>query len=274
MKRQVNVLMAVFASCTVLASTGVHADQLSDIKNNGSLTCGVLDIFEPFGYTDTGSRAVVGYDVDVCNAVAKKLGVTAEIKPVSIEARIPELQQKHMDLLAAGLAYTPQRAEQVSFTDAYYVSNNILAVRTDRGYKQTADLADKRISYVKGSISEAYIKKLLPTAKPVGYEDVSTGFTALLQNKVNAFSTSEEVVQKLVTRLGDNASKYTVLQQPIGKEVWGLGVRKDEPAMLAAVNEALHSLEVSGEMKAIFDKWLGTDTAYKMTRSFNIEPIK
>ncbi|SEM62138.1 polar amino acid transport system substrate-binding protein [Pseudomonas sp. ok272] len=274
MKRRFSLLVSAIAGCAILGAGAAHADQLADVKASGTLVCGVLDIFEPFGYTDVKNRSVVGYDVDVCEAISKKLGVKAEIKPVSIEARIPELQQKHMDLLSAGLAYTPQRGEQVAFSDAYYVSENVLAVKTSRDFKHTSELAGKRISYVKGSISEGYIKQALPTATTVGFEDVSTAFTALLQNKVVAFSTSEEVVQKLLSRLGDKAAQYAVLQPAIGREVWGLGIRKDEPAMLQAVNTALHELESSGEMQAIFDKWLGAQTLYKMQRPFKVEPIQ
>lgn len=274
MKFEMKSLLLAVVGVIAVSAGSANADQLADVKSKGSLSCGVLDIFEPFGFTDTQTRAVVGYDVDVCAAVAKKLGVKPDIKPVSIEARVPQLQQKHMDMLAAGLAYTPQRAEQVSFSDAYYISNNIIAARADKDYKHSTDLDGKRISFVKGSISEAYIREKLPSATPVGFEDVSTGFTALVQNKVAGFSTSEEVLQKLVNRLGANSSKYTVLQPAIGREVWGLGIRKDEPAMLQAVNTALQELEASGEMQAIFDKWLGQGTVYSMTRSFKAEPIK
>lgn len=274
MELKLKSLVVTMVSWAAIFASQAEADQLADVKSKGTLSCGVLDIFEPFGYTDPQSRAVVGYDVDVCTAVAKKLGVKPDIRPVSIEARIPQLQQKHMDILSAGLAYTPQRAEQISFSDAYYVSKNIIAARSDKDYKQTSDVDGKRISYVKGSISEAYIKDKLPSATPVGFEDVSTGFTALVLNKVAGFSTSEEVLQKLITRLGPSSSKYSVLQPAIGREVWGLGVRKDEPAMLQAVNTALHDMEASGEMKAIFDKWLGQGTVYGMSRAFKVEAIK
>jgi len=274
MKLRVKVLISAIASCTFFAASMAHADQLANVKSKGTLVCGVLDIFEPFGYTDAATRTVAGYDVDVCSAVSKKLGVKVEIKPVADAARIPELQQGHMDILAAGLAYTPQRAEQINYSDSYYVSNNVLAVRNDRGYKQVSDLSGKRISYVKGTISEPYIREALPTATPVGYDDVSTAFTVLLQGKADAFSTSEEAIQKLVNRLGSNASKYSVIAPPIGRETWSIGVRKGEDAMLMAVNSALRDLEASGEMQAIFDKWLGDNTIYKMNRSFKVEPMK
>jgi len=274
MKKRTKAVFGVLTCLAAMAAHQAHADQLADVKSSKKLVCGVLDVFEPFGYTDTSTRSVQGYDVDVCKAVAAELGVEAEIKPVSIEARIPSLQQKQMDILAAGLAYSPQRAEQVGFSDAYYVSPNIIAAKKSKNYGSVKDLAGKRISFVKGSISENYIKQSVPDASAVGYEDITTGFTALVQGKVEGFSTSEEVFNKLVTRLGSKASGYAVLQPPIGREVWGIGVRKDESGMLGAVNSALENLEKTGKMQAIFDKWLGADTSYKMTRSFKVEPIK
>lgn len=273
MKKHTKAIFGVLTCLATMAVHQAHADQLSDVKSSKKLVCGVLDVFEPFGYTDTASRSVQGYDVDVCNAVAAELGVEAEIKPVSIEARIPSLQQKQMDILAAGLAYSPQRAQQVAFSDAYYYSPNIIAAKKSKNYKTPKDLAGKRISFVKGGISEAYIKETVPGASVVGYEDITTGFTALMQGKVEGFSTSEEVFNKMVSRLGSKASGYNVLQPPIGKEIWGIGVRKDEQGMLDAVNNALLNLEKTGKMQSIFDKWLGPNTSYKMTRSFKVTPI-
>jgi len=78
----------------------------------------------------------------------------------------------------------------------------------------------------------------------------------------------------LITKLGAKGSDYIFLDPPTGREVWGIGVRKNEPEMLAAVNNALEHIEESGELQTIFDKWLGTSTLYQMKRSFKVEPIK
>lgn len=274
MKKYLKLLFPVLAGAGMLGHSAAQADVLADVKAKKTLVCGVIDIYEPFGYIDPATRAVVGYDVDVCNAIGKSLGARVELRPLSIEARIPALQQGHADVLAAGLAHSAQRAQQVDYSYGYYVSNNVVVVKNSRGYKTVSDLAGKRVSYVKGSITETYLKKAVPTAIAVGYEDVPTAFTALAQGRVEGISQSEEPLSKLITKLGSQASQYTVLQPPTGQEVWGIGVRKNEPAMLAAVNDALTRMEQSGEIQAIFDKWLGAATTYKMKRSFKVEPIK
>ncbi len=258
---------------TLCLAGGARADQLADIKTKGVLVCGVIDIFEPFGFVDPAERAVVGYDVDICKALGQRLGVRVELKPVSIEARIPALQQGHMDVLAAGLAHTAQRAEQVDYSLAYYVSENVLVSRRDSAYQTVADLAGQRISDVKGSISADYVAAVLPSARPVGYDDAPTAFTALAQRRVEAITQSEEVLRKLINKLGDRADDYRVLQPAIGREVWGVGVRKNQPALLAAVNQALAELDRSGAIGAIFDKWLGPSTIYRMKRAFKVEAI-
>ncbi len=259
---------------SLLVGASASADQLSDIKARGTIVCGVLGSFEPFGYTDVATRSVVGYDVDMCAAVAKRLGVKSDSKPVSIEARIPELQQQRMDLLIAGLGYSAQRAEQVDFTHGYYVSDHKLTVQVSKGYKVRDDLAGKRVSATKGGITEGFVKASVPGAVLVGYEDTPTAFTALVQNKVEAFSVSEVVARRLISKLGAGASQLRVLEPAVGTEVWGIGIRKGEAALLKAVNDALNDIEKSGEAQQIFDKWLGPKTPYQMTRAFKIEPLK
>lgn len=267
------IIGPLLAAAIAAFSPGAHADQLADIQTRGQLVCAVLGIFEPFGYTDPRTRSVTGYDVDICHAIGQKMGVKVDIRPVADEARIPELQRGHADILAAGLAHTPERAAQIDYSHAYYASLNVLAVNSQRGYRTTGDLAGKRISYVKGTISEPFIRSALPTARPVGYDDISTAFTALLQGKVEAFSTSEEAVRKLVNRLGSGASRFAVLGPPLGNELWSIGVRQGEKRLLDTVNAALRDMESSGEMQAIFDRWLGTGTLYGMTRTFTVRPI-
>lgn len=273
MKKKFKTLSTVAITLSFL-SAPAWADQLSDIKSKGTLVCGVLGAFEPFGFIDVASRATVGYDVDVCNAIAKHIGVKAEVKPVSIEARIPELQQGRMDLLAAGLGYSPQRAEQVDFSNQYFVSPHKLIVKASRGFKQPSDLEGKRVSFTKGGITEGFVRSAVPSAKLTGYEDTPTAFTALAQNKVVGFSVAEVVARRLISKTGASASEYTILEPAVGSEKWGLGVRKGEASMLAAVNDALEKMEASGEAQQIFDKWLGAGTMYKISRSFTIGPIQ
>lgn len=250
-----------------------HADQLADIKAKGVLVCGVMPNVEPMGYMDPGKGAVVGYDVDYCRAVAKSLGVKLELKVVSSEARIPELLEKRVDILAAILGYTPARAEQIDYSYAYFVSNQILAVKKGSPLKVRDDVAGKRVSTMKGSSNLALMHREIPTAQMVSYDDAPSAFIAMAQGKVDAFVLSEVMLRRFAAKLGDGAA-IDILKPAVGIEYWGLGLRKGEPELLRAVNDALSSMEQAGEAQKIFDTWLGPNTLYKMSRDFKIGPIK
>lgn len=264
---------ATVLACAAVFCHSAQADQLADIKARGTLVCGVLGNLEPFGYQDQSTRELVGYDVDFCRAVAKSLGVKAELKAVSLEARIPELSQGRVDLLAAVLGYTPERAQQIAFSESYFVSQQKLAVKASSSYKQRDDLAGKRISTIKGSSTQNFLQKALPTAQLVSYDDAPSAFMALVQGKVDSFGLSETMLRRFIAKLGPSGN-LQVISPALGQEAWGLGIKKGEPGLEKAVNAALEDMEKSGEAQRIFDKWLGPKTLFDMKREFRIEPIK
>lgn len=262
------VAMALAGGCISVA----HADQLAEVKARGTLICGVMNNLPPFGFSDQNSREIVGYDIDFCKEVATKMGLKAELKPMSLQARIPELTQGRVDILAAVLGWSAQRAEQIQFSDGYFVSEHKMAVRSGSGYKTRDDLAGKRLSAIKGSSTQAFLQKVLPTAQYLTFEDGPSAFIALTQGKVEGFALSESLLRQFIAKLGPNAN-IDVLNPPVGQEYWGLGLRKGEPAMTKAVNDALLAMEKDGSAQKIFDKWLGKGTEFKMERSFKIAPI-
>lgn len=265
--------IAALALLTSSLAAQVQADQLTDIKSRGTLMCGVLSTLDPFGYMDPATREVVGYDVDFCKGVAKQLGVKAELRQLSLDARIPELNQGRVDILAAVLGYSPARATQIAFTDSYFLALQKLAVQQDSGFSALANMDGKRISSIKGSSTQTFVRAKIPGAKIVSYDDAPTAFMALTQRKVDGFGLTEAMLRRLIVKLGPD-STLKVVDEPLGQEQWGLGVKKDEPELLAAVNAALNNMEKSGEAQAIFDQWLGKNSAYHMERTFKVEPIK
>ena len=108
------------ATAGLLFLTGVvgaaKADELADVKARGKLVCGTLGTAEPFSFQDPKTREIVGYDIDICRKVAESLGVALEIKPMAVEARIPELIQGRVDILAANLGWSKERAQQIDYS--------------------------------------------------------------------------------------------------------------------------------------------------------------
>lgn len=270
MRRIVKALFTLAALCGL---TGVaFADQLDTVKQRGTLICGTLGTAEPFSFADPATREIRGYDVDFCKAVADHLGVKLELKLVAVEARIPELAQGRIDIIAANLGYSAARAEQIDYSDQYFVSQQKIMVRSADNYKSIANLAGKKVSTPRGSSSELAVAAKIPGAQVVTFQDPPSAFLALIQNKVDAFALPELASLRFMQQAGSKV-QLTLLPESIFPEPWGLGVKKGEPALLKQVNDTLAGMEKSGEAARIFTKWFGPATAYKSTREFRIEPI-
>ena len=271
--KSLNIVMGA-AAALVLSLGAAQADQLQDIKARGKLICGTLGTSQPFSYQDPKTREIIGYDVDMCGRVAKSLGVPMELKAISVDARIPELTQGRVDILAANLGWTPARAEQIDYSYSYFVSQQKILVRRNSNITTLEQLKGQKISAVKGSSSEQGVRREIANAQTLTFQDGSASFLALQQGKVNGFCASELVLVKLKEQTDASSNPVDIIRQSLFVEPWGLGIRKGEPAFLKYVNDVLMQMEKSGEAVQVFQHWFGPDTAYKLERDFKIEEIR
>jgi polar amino acid transport system substrate-binding protein len=269
-------LLHIFALGIALAVGSVmtaHADELGDIKARGKLICGTLGMSEPFSFQDPKTREIVGYDIDMCGKVAEALGVTLELKPMAVEARIPELLQGRVDILAANLGWSKERAEQIDYSYSYFVSLQKVLVSADSGITTLEQLGGKKVSALNGSSSEQGVRRVIPTAQTVTFQETASAFLAVVQGKVDGFCASELILVKL-RKQAEASSPMAIIEKPVFTESWGLGIRKGETAFKDQVNRTLVALDSSGEANKIFTKWFGPGTVYGMKRDFKIQEIK
>jgi polar amino acid transport system substrate-binding protein len=246
------------------------ADALKTIRDRGSLTCGVLTISPPFGYLDPATRKPAGFDVDMCSKVAAKLGVSVELKPISLESRVAELSMGRIDIASAALAYNKDRAEQISFSHAYYQQPLKIIVRADSNIQSFADLKGKRISATKGSVIEHYIIQQIPEVTVVNFQDTASAFLALKQGKVNALGMTNSSGVRYINETGN---EYRMLQETLSLEPSAMGVRKGEDGLVAAINKALEEMDQAGEIEATWNKWFGPGTTYKIPLGMKLARI-
>ncbi|MBP1860358.1 ABC transporter substrate-binding protein [Rhizobium herbae] len=260
-----------FAIAATAAITPAKADRLADILSAKTLRCATFADVPPFASPDLKTREMAGFDVDLCNAIAKQLGVTAEVKPVSVEARVPEVKLGRVDITVANLAYTQSRAEQIQFSDPYYLAKEMLIVPADDAGQTKADFAGQRIASTKGSTSEMSIK--LNKSEPLTFQDTASAYLAVQQGKARGMVANTMTTTKFVNESQTKGKKMRMIPDPMLFQPIGIGMAKDEPALTAKINEALHALDAAGEINKIWDKWLGPNTEYKMTRTDKVVPI-
>src|ERR1700712_2601339 len=175
---------ALAAAVAALAFvTAAHADQLDDIKKKGVIVFGVLGTDEPNSFVDPKTRDIVGYEVDLAKAIAQKIGVKAVFKQLAVAARIPELQQGRVDVLAASLTHNKEREGQVDFSLTTFVTGQKVLVKKSSGITDVPQLAGKKVLTVKGGTQEPNIRKAVPGVDVVTFETTQQAFLALQQGK-------------------------------------------------------------------------------------------
>ncbi|AGS25832.1 ABC transporter substrate-binding protein [Rhizobium etli] len=264
-------LTVTIALAAAGAASPAMAEQLDTILANKTLRCATFADVPPFAAPDPKTREMAGFDVDLCNAIAREIGVKAEVKPVSVEARVPEVKLGRVDITVANLAYTQSRAEQIQFSDPYYLAKEMLIVPVDDAGQKKADYEGQRLASTKGSTSEMSIK--LNKSEPLTFQDTGSAYLAVQQGKARGMVANTMTTTKLVNESKTKGKPMRMIEEPMLYQPIGIGMAKDNPQLTAKVNEVLHKLDTTGELNKIWDKWLGQDTEYKMTRTDKVVPL-
>lgn len=265
-------LLLTSVLATALLPAAVRADQLDDIKKKGEIVFGVLGTDEPNSFVDPKTREIVGYEVDIAQAIAKKLGAKPVFKQLAVAARIPELQQGRVDVLAASLTHNKEREAQIDFSLTTFVTGQKVMVKASSGIKDVPELAGKKVLTVKGGTQEPNIRKAVPNVDVVTFETSQQAFLALQQGKGAGYVNDESSLVNDHAKLGTARKDYVILPTNLSVEPLALGLKKGEKGLKTAVDGVLREMESSGDAQKLFDKWYGPSSKLQFDkRSFKID---
>ncbi|GAB6175683.1 ABC transporter substrate-binding protein [Desulfobaculum senezii] len=263
-------LISLVALCLVLMATAAFAGKLDQIKERGTLICGVKDAVVPFGYVDEDSKQLVGMDIDICRYIANKLGVDLELKPVTSATRIPMLTQGSIDIAAATMTHKYSRDDVIDFSITYFMDGQKILVKRGSGIKSVADLAGKKVGTAKGSTSEKNIKAAQPDCRVVSFEGYPQAFLALKQGKVSAVTTDSTILLGLKGS-DPNPELWDIVGDYIADEPYGLGLPENDSDFRDFVNKTLAQMWLSGEYMKVYNTWFGPDTNYYLPTTWKME---
>jgi polar amino acid transport system substrate-binding protein len=153
----------------------------------------------------------------------------------------------------------PERAKQIDFSYTYFLTGQKFL--TKKGTVKTLkDLEGKKIGTAKGSTSEQNVKKAVPSATILSFDDYPQGALALQQGKVIAVTTDESILAGQLGKFEKNPAtkgQFEIPDLAISEEPYGLGVRKGDTNLLKVVNDTILEMEKDGEAAKIFEKWFG-----------------
>ena len=258
---------AVLAGCgnSNATSTDSSSDAKSDEKKgmtlieDGKLTVAAELGFAPFEYMDEKTGEPVGFDVDVINAVAEKMGITAYYMPnQKFDTMVPIIKQGgKADVSIAAITITDERMESVDFSEPYLDSNQAIVVaKGSSETEETLNDASKQVVCQGGTTGDEWIGENLPDAVRVPVDDVTAALTGVQTGLYQAMVVDLPVASYM---LAQSFSDLQIVKEIPTGEQYGIAVSKDNPELTQAVNKALEDMKSDGTMKEIETKWFGSE---------------
>jgi len=256
--------VAVLAAVAVLLTAcGGGSDEASSdlarVKEAGVLKVGTEGTYSPFSYHDPKTNELVGYDVEVFDAVAKKLGVEAEYVETPWDAIFAGLTSQRFDVVANQVTRNEERQGLYGLSDTYTVSEGVIATRADdSSITSLADLKGKKSA-------QSLTSNWAQVAKDAGadvesVEGFTQAITLLKQKRVDATVNDNLAVLDYQKSTGDTSVKIAGKTGDVSEQV--VATRKGSD-LVAAINKALADLKADGTLKTISEKYFEADVSVK-----------
>ncbi|SED50912.1 transporter substrate-binding domain-containing protein [Rhodobacter sp. 24-YEA-8] len=248
-------LLAALVGATTLTGAGfAAADTLEDIRTRGKILVGIDLNFPPFGTLDADLKPV-GSDVAAAKMLAEHLGVDLEIVELNGPNRVPYLLTSNVDVVISSFSITPERQEVIDFSYPYSASESSIMAPAEVNISTLEDLAGKRIGVVRGNLQDTLLVPIVPEGTQlVRFDDDASNVVALLSGQVVAIGASAELLPSITQRAPDKNIERKLAIKIVPQ---GIGVRKEEPALLAAVNEFVLTNLENGRLKETYAENVG-----------------
>ena len=219
--------------------------------------------YKPFEFKDSSNK-VVGFDVDLIDLVAKKLGVTLEIFDVDFASQTSGavFAARKCDAAMGAVTITDKRKEAVAFSDPYFKATQALLVKKDSGINDLSQLRGKKLGVQTDTTGQIYAEenKAANGYEIVVFDDGPTTLTGVLSGRVAAAINDNGTVYDFAK---DNPTT-TVSKEFNTGEQYGFMVQKDNAnaaALLAVINDVIKTSKTDGSYDTIYKKWFGVQPA-------------
>ena len=206
--------------------------------------------FPPYEFHN--GNEIVGIDVEICNAIAEKLGLKLEIEDIAFDAIIPEIVSGKADLGAAGMTVTEDRKQNVDFSDSYAHATQVIIIREDSDIAGPDDLKGKLVGVQQGTTGDLYVSADLGDDAVERYSKGMEAVQALTQSKVDAVIIDGETAKQYVKEVPG----LRILDESYTDEEYAIAVQKGNTQLLDAINTAIGELKKNGTFDKIVEKYI------------------
>lgn len=259
MKKFFGMLTVLFALATLGAcgssnttAQGQEKDQLAAIKKSGVLKVATSADYAPFEFHTMvdGKDKIVGSDIDLAKAIAKELGVKAEVSDMNFNTVLASLKEGKADLAISAISATDERKQQFDFTDNYYNPPQVVIInkKNKEIYRNANDLKDKNVGAQKGSIQEELVKTQLKGAKLVTIDKVLNMIVEVNQGSLAATVVEKTIAESYIAQNPDLMIADISLE-PAPDEAFAIALPKESSQLQKELNQIIKKLNDEGKIE-------------------------
>jgi ABC-type amino acid transport substrate-binding protein len=224
------------------------------LMHPGVLTVGMNLQFKPEMYLNNGKPA--GYDVDLLNALAAKLGVKLQIENLDFNGLIPGLLAKKFDLVSVGLTPTAAREQVVDFTRSYVPYASVLAVKennTSSAQISTFNKSGVTITALQGSSDQTTAQTDFPKANVVGLSDQDSTLLEVATGRAQG-AVLENYILAQYEQANPNQVKQASMAKPLSLSYGAWAIQKGDSALQSELNSFLCTAQSNGTLASLYQK--------------------
>jgi polar amino acid transport system substrate-binding protein len=219
----------------------------------GVLTVGTDTPFPPFEIGQPPN--ISGYDIDVMNAIAEELGLTAEYTDTGFGTIFRDTANGQFDVAAAASTITPARERTVDFTDPYYEAQQALLVTEDSDIASVDDLGGAIVGAQDGTTGETYANEETDASEVRGFPEGPNAVSALQTGQVDAVIIDQPVAVDAVEKQGG----VEIAEEIATDELYGFALAPESDELREAMNEALVTLKDDGTIADLYEEYFQTE---------------
>lgn len=275
-KRKFQAVSLALALVLVTAPLALAGSTYDRVMKTKVIRCGLMTDSIPGGFYNA-KKQWVGFDVDIAEEIAHRLGAKLERVPVTNKTRIAFIQEGRIDMSAANMTHKRERDKSIDFSITYFFDGQKILAKKGK-YHDWKDFVGKKIATMQGTTSEINVKNLLKKLGDpnwdrdvISFQKESQCFQALQMGRVAGWSTDSTI---LIGYAAKEPGKYELVGDFFSNEPYGIGLPENDSAWRDLINFTLQDMWQDGTYKKIYDKWYGPDTQYyfPLTRKIEMWP--
>jgi ABC-type amino acid transport substrate-binding protein len=261
----INKLFAVILFTAMLPLLPAHSadSSLVDLKKTGKLRVAIDVTYPPMEF-ETPDGKPTGFDVELAESMAKKMGVNAEFVVMSWDGILAGLVSNRYDVIISSMSITDERKQKVDFVEYMQMGQVFVARKKDQPITNEKDLAGKIVAVQADTTSMAAVQEM--QKKGIAIKDVKAfkgatdTFSALRSFQADVIVTDEPVGLYYAAK---DANFFAVTGEAVRPEPIGIAVRKNSATLMKEIEKTLTTMKKDGSFKQISLKWFNSDISAK-----------